>query len=139
MKFRETAAGGVVLRDGEVLVLRRHSGEWVMPKGKLRLSETREEAALREVHEESGLSVAIAEPLGTTHYQYPTRSASLVHKTVYWFLMQYTSGDLKLEPSFREGRFLPPEEALRLLTFVNDRDILRTALAKLAGHMEVGP
>lgn len=131
-KLRETAAGGVVIQGEHVLLLRRPSGEWVMPKGKLELGEAEVTAALREVEEESGINATVVRPLGTTHYRYLTPAGNLVHKSVHWFLMKYEGGDLNLEPSFSEGRFVPVEEAVHMLTFDNDREVLKKARAKIA-------
>ena len=101
-----------------------------MPKGKLEPGESEAEAAVREVREETGLTCVILCSLGTSRYQYPTASRNLVHKTLHWFLMEFRDGALEVEPLFRGGRFLHPEEALRLLTFANDREVLRRALAR---------
>jgi ADP-ribose pyrophosphatase YjhB (NUDIX family) len=86
IKFRETSAGGVVLRAGEVLLLQRRTGEWVLPKGHIEEGESKADAAVREVQEETGLAVEAIEPLGTTQYRFTNKSGILVHKTVHWFL-----------------------------------------------------
>jgi 8-oxo-dGTP pyrophosphatase MutT (NUDIX family) len=130
IKFRETSAGGLVFRGGEVLLLQRRTGEWVLPKGHIEERESKAEAATREVQEETGLIVEALEPLGTTQYRFTNESGSLVHKTVHWFLMEWRGGDLAVEPLFRQARFAPPEEALRLLTFANDRALVNRALKK---------
>jgi len=130
IKLRETSAGGVVFRAGEVLLLQRRTGEWVFPKGHLEGGELKPDAAVREVHEETGLLVDAVEPLGTTQYRFTNDSGRVVHKTVYWFLMECRGGELALEPLFRQARFMHPEEALRLLTFANDRALLNRALER---------
>jgi 8-oxo-dGTP pyrophosphatase MutT (NUDIX family) len=137
MKIREASAGGVVFHEGRVLVLRRGTGEWVMPKGKVEAGELDAEAALREVKEESGLSATIVEPLGMTHYRYPAASNDPIHKTVRWFLMKCRESDLEIEPVFGEGRFVQPEEALQLLTFAGDQEVLRKALAQIHRKQEI--
>ncbi len=132
IKFRETSAGGVVFRGREVLLLQRRTDEWVLPKGHIEEAESKVEAAVREVQEETGLLVRATEPVGTTQYHFTNKSGSVVHKTVHWFLMECKGGELAVEPLFSQARFVPPEEALRLLTFANDREVLRRALARLA-------
>ena len=63
------AAGGVVMRDGQVAVVHRpRYDDWSLPKGKLDPDETSEEAALREVWEETGLHVRLERELPSTHY-----------------------------------------------------------------------
>jgi 8-oxo-dGTP pyrophosphatase MutT (NUDIX family) len=129
-RVRETSAGGVIFYGWQVLILHRKSGEWVMPKGKLEKGERPAGGALREVQEETGLSARIVTDIGSTRYRYSRRnSGAAIQKTVYWYLMESDSQRLMLEPSFDEGVFASPEEALRLLTHSGDRDILKQAVA----------
>ena len=77
------AAGCVVVRDGRVLLIHRERyDDWSLPKGKLEAGETWEDAAAREVWEETGLRCELGEPLGSTHYA-PGGHA----KEVRWFRM----------------------------------------------------
>jgi len=63
------AAGGVVIRDGAVVLVHRPKyDDWTFPKGKAEEGESDEDCALREVHEETGLRCALAEELGATEY-----------------------------------------------------------------------
>src|SRR4051812_27762866 len=63
------AAGGVVMRDGRIVVVHRPKyDDWSLPKGKLEAGESWEEAALREVEEETGLRVTLGDELTSTHY-----------------------------------------------------------------------
>ena len=63
------AAGGVVVRDGRVLLVHRaRYDDWSLPKGKLEPGETWEDAALREVWEETGVHCTLGAFLGSTHY-----------------------------------------------------------------------
>jgi 8-oxo-dGTP diphosphatase len=103
VKIRETSAGGVVMREGQVLLLRRRTGGRVMPKGRLEPGESEAEAAVREVREETGLTCVILRVLGTSRYQYPTVSRNLVHKSVHWFLMEFRDGALEVESLFRDA------------------------------------
>jgi len=128
-EVEETSAGGVVFKDGQVVLLRRHSGEWVMPKGHLEPGETDEEAALREVEEETGLRARIVARLGETSYMFalPIWPAPR-HKMVHWFLMEAEGGDFSPEATFGDGAMVGPEQALTMLTFEKDRGMLRRAL-----------
>ena len=55
----EQSAGGVVLLGNAILLLRKYNGDWVLPKGKIESGESHEEAALREVKEETGVKANI--------------------------------------------------------------------------------
>jgi 8-oxo-dGTP pyrophosphatase MutT (NUDIX family) len=96
------AAGGLVFNSrGEVLMIKRN-GRWDLPKGKLDEGETIEEAALREVEEECGISgLRIVEKLAVTYHTYFI-SRQRVIKSTYWFGME-TASDVKLVPQLDEG------------------------------------
>jgi 8-oxo-dGTP pyrophosphatase MutT (NUDIX family) len=126
VKLREKSAGGVVVNQGRVLVLRLLSGEWVMPKGKVEEDETDAAAAIREVKEETGLDALIGRSLGSTEYEYALNGRK-VHKSVHWFLMQSYDAQLKPEPIFAEAKFVAPDEAIKLLTHANDRSMVERA------------
>ena len=73
---------------------------------------------------------AILGEIGPARYRYSRRnSGPTIEKTVYWYLMDSDSQRLALEPSFDQGVFASPEEALRMLTHPGDRDILKRAVA----------
>jgi 8-oxo-dGTP diphosphatase len=118
------AAGGVVLgREGRVVLVHRpRYDDWTLPKGKLHPGESFEEAALREVEEETGLRCRLVRELPATEY----RDAKGRHKLVRYWLME-----VEAEPGFVPGREvdqvrrLPMQEALALLTYDRDRDVLR--------------
>jgi 8-oxo-dGTP diphosphatase len=115
------AAGGVVLRDGSVLLVHRaHYDDWTLPKGKLEDGESWEAAALREVEEETGLACELGAEAGRTRY----RDGRGRDKEVRYFLMTARS-----EPSPRdevdEVRWVPLRDAAALLTYRRDADLLR--------------
>lgn len=102
-RVEETSAGGFVLAaDGSpriAVIGRRNRGgriDWCVPKGHLEGSETAEQAAIREVAEETGLEATIIESLGSIHYEFTTPT-SIIAKTVHHFLMRQTGGDLTIE------------------------------------------
>ena len=92
----EHSAGGVLLEDGKVLLILMQNlrGEkvWTFPKGHLDPGETPEQAAVREVREETGWVCAIKAELYTAHYSF-YRGGVPVQKDVRWFLMARTGGD----------------------------------------------
>jgi 8-oxo-dGTP diphosphatase len=120
------AAGGVVLdADGRVVLVHRPKyDDWSLPKGKLDPDETFEQAALREVEEETGLVCRPVRELPSTEYRDQKGRPKLVR---YWLLR--VESDLGFVPGDEvdELRRLPPEEALALLTYDRDRDVLLAA------------
>ena len=112
-----------------------------MPKGKLEEGESPADAALREAKEETGLSARILGEIGPARYRYSGwNRGTTIQKTVYWYLMESDSQRLVVEPSFDEGVFASPEEALRLLTHSSDREIVKRAVAlQRARHLGEAP
>jgi 8-oxo-dGTP pyrophosphatase MutT (NUDIX family) len=129
-RVRETAAGGIVFYGWRVLLLHRKSGEWVMPKRKLDEGESPASAALREVKEETGLAARTLDEIGPTRHRYSRRhGGTTIEKTVYWYLMESDSQRIVPDRSFDRGVFATLQEALRLLTHSNDREILKRGIA----------
>ncbi len=126
------SSGGVVLNhEGQVLILRRkQEGTWVLPKGKMEPGETLTQTALREVQEETGLNdLRIIREIGLVRYIFLWRPDNVnYNKTVHYFLMQINGNkpEMKLEPDFSTHAWEEPSEALKMLTFENDRRIVRS-------------
>jgi 8-oxo-dGTP pyrophosphatase MutT (NUDIX family) len=120
--FHESA-GALIVEEGRCLVLRRDDREeWVMPKGHMEQGERPEDAAVREVAEETGLDIAILAPIAPTRYTFGPDEGH--RKRVHWFLAERTGGRLALEPIFAEARWVTPETARSLLTHESDRVIV---------------
>lgn len=138
MSREAVAAGGVVFRDGEegveiVLVSRRASGLFALPKGKVDPGEVVEQTAVREVREETGLEAEILEPLGEVRYWFTDDEGERVDKVVYFFLMRSTGGDLSLhDHEFDDVAWYHLVEAERLLTHKNQLHILARASELIA-------
>ena len=95
----EYSAGGVVCRkNGEgtdiALIYRTRHDDWSLPKGHIEEGESREQAALREIKEETGIDARIIAPLGESVYFYRRRNGDLIRKSVYHFLMEALSTKL---------------------------------------------
>ena len=114
------AAGGVILRDGCVLVIHRgRYDDWSLPKGKLEPGESWEEGALREVEEETGLQATILAPLGATRYT----DRGGAEKEVRYFAMR-ASGEPEPCNEVDEVRWVPLAEAASLLSYARDARLL---------------
>ena len=130
------SAGGVVCEqgDGDVMVAvcgRLKTGLWALPKGTPDNGESLEETALREVREETGLSVEIEASLGHIEYWF-TRDSERIHKRVYFYLMRPYGGSFDdHDPEFDVVRWTPAAEALDTLTYPSEREVLRRAMAAL--------
>ena len=120
------AAGGVVARtadDGrrEVLLVHRPAyDDWTFPKGKLKPGERDEEAALREVHEETGLRCRLERDLGHVSYRDRRGRSKLVR---YW-MMRPLDGRFAATEEIDEVRWLSAEAAGRTLSYPHDRGLL---------------
>lgn len=128
---REFSAGGIVFNDkGQVLVTQHSQNKhWSFPKGLLDHPEqSTEESALREVREEGGIKAEIIGKVGYAKYVY-TFKEEKIFKVVTYFFMKYVSGspeDHDWEVS--EAGWFAPEDALKKLTFLKDRELLKKAL-----------
>ena len=115
------AAGGAVVRDGRVAVVHRPKYEdWTLPKGKLDPGEDFEEAALREVEEETGLRCELGRELPSTHY----RDSKDRPKVVRYWQVTPVAGEFEPNSEVDELRWLEPDEAAGLLTYDRDREVL---------------
>lgn len=110
----------------------RDSVTWTLPKGTPDPGETIEETALREVAEETGLEVRIVAPLPSIEYAF-VQDGTRIHKTVHYFLMEPTGGDLaRHDAEFERVRWVAFAEADALLSFITERELVATAAAQLA-------
>jgi 8-oxo-dGTP pyrophosphatase MutT (NUDIX family) len=116
------AAGGIVVRDGEVLLVHRPQyDDWTFPKGKAELDEADEDCALREVHEETGLRCALDDELASTHYL----DGKGRPKRVRWWRMHALADDgFVPNGEVDELRWLDVDAAADLLTYPRDRALL---------------
>lgn len=118
------AAGGVVVRDGLVALIHRpRYDDWTLPKGKLDNGETFEDAALREVWEETGLRARLVRELPSVNYEVRGRP-----KVVRYWLMEVESDEgFVVNDEVDQVRWVEPAEARALVTYDRDRDVLAAA------------
>jgi 8-oxo-dGTP diphosphatase len=134
MKF-EFSAGGIVYKkeDNKIFILvaqhSKHHG-WVFPKGLIGdhiKGEKKEETAIREVEEETGVLAKIIKPLTPVTYWYVFEGEK-IKKTVYYFLMEYVSGDIKEHDFEMENvEWLPVDKVMERLTYKADKQVWKQA------------
>lgn len=101
---------------------------WGLPKGLVEPGERPEEAAEREVREETGLVAEIRAPLGDISYWYAW-AGQRVSKRVSFFLMEAVGGDVSLhDHEMEEVRWFSASEAVRTASYRGERDVIRRAL-----------
>jgi diadenosine hexaphosphate hydrolase (ATP-forming) len=132
----EITAGGIVFNGDKVLVLRNLKGVWVFPKGHVELGESHEQAALREVLEESGLHALIVGKAGMSSFHFFSYIDKVVHlKIVYWFEMETMDTQITVNRELRMGMFFQTAEAVRMLSFPNDVTNLKAILERRANDV----
>ncbi len=126
------AAGGLVTNSEGSLLLIRRNGFWDLPKGKVDKGETFEQAAVREVEEECGVThLQLGNLLTTTYHTYALNDNQYLKRS-YWYSMAY-SGDEELKPQQNEGItdavwVKPVDLKLYLgLTYESIKEVFRTA------------
>jgi len=141
--IREFSAGGVLVRRlrGRFVVAAirpggKPAGLWALPKGLIGPGEKSEETALREVAEETGVEAASLGKLGDVRYVY-TWAGERIFKIVSFYLLHHTGGRIGQVPAayaheVADVRWLPLDEAPRLLAYRGERDMAVKAAALLA-------
>jgi 8-oxo-dGTP diphosphatase len=129
------SAGGIVFNNvGQVLLTKAGSlrdeskKHWAFPKGHIDPGETSTEAALREVKEETGVEAKIISKVGDSKYTF-AYNGEKIFKVASYFLMEYISGELIPQiGEIEEVDWVSTEEALKILSFSADKDLLKKAL-----------
>ncbi|MFC6508864.1 NUDIX hydrolase [Promicromonospora citrea] len=142
----ETSAGGLVLRpepegpgafSAAVLLRRNRTGrlEWCLPKGHLEGRETPQEAAVREIHEETGIRGSIQAELGVIDYWF-TGEDRRVHKVVHHYLLRAEGGRLTVEDDpdgeAEDALWVRVDELSERLSYPNEQRLAAVALDLLA-------
>jgi 8-oxo-dGTP pyrophosphatase MutT (NUDIX family) len=114
-------------------------GVWALPKGLIGSGEGAEATALREVEEETGIRGRSLGKLGDVRYVY-TWAGERVFKVVSFYLVRYAGGRLgeippELAHEVAESRWLPLDEAARLLAYRGEREMAEKALVRMAGEI----
>jgi 8-oxo-dGTP pyrophosphatase MutT (NUDIX family) len=140
---REFSAGGVLVRRlrgrwflAAIRPAGKDEGLWALPKGIVGRGERPEKTAVREVREETGAEGTLVEKLGDVRYVY-TWAGERVFKVVSFYLLRYTKGrlgalDARHAHEVDDVRWLPLEEAPRLLTYKGEREMAERAATRVA-------
>jgi 8-oxo-dGTP pyrophosphatase MutT (NUDIX family) len=130
------SAGGVAFRKrgGRIQVALISVGEsnrWQLPKGLVDKGESTENAALREVREETGIDAVITERIDKVEYWYVSKEEGnpvRYHKFVYFYLLRYSSGDVRNhDHEVNEARWFDIDDAINRLAFDNEKKIMEKA------------
>ena len=143
MTIHRISSGGVIFRPAgatyEVALIRvaRADGQhaWALPKGWVEKGEDLEQTAVREVGEETGLQAKVLRKLGEIMYEFYSRpDRSRVLKTVHVFLLECLGGDTAdHDDEVEEVRWFTLDEAVRTLTYKNEREMLEKAVGLIQG------
>jgi len=134
MKFEFSAGGIVFKKEGNkvFILVSQHSQHhgWVFPKGLIGdyvKNENKEDTAIRETEEETGVKAKILKPLTPIDYWYVFEGEK-IKKTVYYFLMEYVSGDItKHDAEMENVEWLPENEVEKRLTYPSDKKVWQEA------------
>lgn len=135
--MHERSAGIVLEKKGEYLILQYSAGHWDLPKGHVEEGESDEQAALRELKEETGISKVTFVPdfKETIHYFFH-REKKRVFKEVVFFLARVDDGKVKLSHEHKDFAWLKVKAALNRLTFDTAKNVVKKANTFLEGRNE---
>ncbi|MCQ2516001.1 MAG: NUDIX domain-containing protein [Saccharofermentans sp.] len=125
--------GGIVFYEDKVLMLENNKHEWVFPKGVVRKNQKMTDVVIERVKVEAGIDAKILAPCGKTHYEYYSVSRMKpVHNNVSWFIMKALSSELtpNSEQDFVDAKFYEIEEAMKTITYSQDKSLLLVAYQK---------
>lgn len=126
-------AGGVVFCGNKVFLLKNEKGEWIFPKGVIRNGELPSEVAVRRVKEEADIAAEIISTAGQTNYEFfsVTRQKPVCNK-ITWYIMQSNNIYFKIneDEKFTNGGYFDIEDAMKLVTYSQDRALLNLSFRR---------
>jgi 8-oxo-dGTP pyrophosphatase MutT (NUDIX family) len=137
-RVEETSAGGLVLDDSRQRAAligrldRRGRLLWSLPKGHLEDGETPEDAAVREVAEETGITGEVLAPLGTIDFWF-VADGRRVHKTVHHYLLRRLGGELSdADVEVEQVEWVPLDDLAQRLAYADERRLVEQVPSLLA-------
>ena len=139
---REVSAGGIVYRRNQNIVevaLIRSGRRWGLPKGHLEPGESIQEAACREVAEETGLQGEVVDKLGEITYRFMNKWTEgkpvRVFKRVHFYLIRWSKGEVEgHDYEVDEARWVPLREAFAMLSYATEKKMMQRAQAFIAAE-----
>lgn len=128
----QESAGGLVVWGSEILLIAQLDGRrWQLPKGHVECGETLEQAAEREVEEETGVRGRVVSPLPSVQYSFTMPDGRRVHKVVHYYLLEYLEGDIaNYDPAEVSGAaWFSWQAGQQRLTFRNEQGVVKAARA----------
>lgn len=137
IKYLNSAGGAVFRRTDDsfevALIATKNKTVWTLPKGIIDKDENPEETAVREIKEETGLTTMVIDVLGERSFWFFLKDKNMkCKKTVKYFLLEYISGNIEdYGWEVDEARWFDIEDALKLVSYKSDMEILQKAKEKL--------
>ncbi|MCX8030108.1 MAG: NUDIX hydrolase [Thermodesulfovibrionales bacterium] len=138
------SSGGVIYRSKDkiieiALIAIKNKKIWTIPKGLIDKGETAEETAIREIAEETGLKGEVIKFIGEKSYWFYIKEGNVkCKKTVSYYLLKYIYGELKKQTEeVDEAKWFPLEEAINLVTYRTDQEILMKAKELLLDELKL--
>jgi len=126
-------AGGVVFSGEKVFLLKNEKDEWVLPKGVIKNGDYPDEVAKQRVKDETGINAEIITTAGNTNYEFfsVTRQRPVCNK-ITWFIMKSLDDkyEVNKEESFSEGGYFTIDEALKKITYSQDKSLITVSFSK---------
>ncbi len=131
--IRVYSSGGIVLQEHQggtclLLVRKRDSGAWTLPKGHLDTGESEEQTAVREVREETGYAVVVNEKVGEICFTYMKNGQHFEEVASFFLMEPLRAGAREATEEIGDVQWFPIDEALDLMSYENEKNLVRLAL-----------
>lgn len=138
MLFRN-CAGGVVFYANQVFIFKNEKNEWCLPKGIIRNKDLSNDVALSRVKLEAGIDAEILSTAGGTSYEfYSVTRKQPVCNQITWYIMHAKTKRFEINRNlgFKDGGFYTIDEALEMITYSQDKSLVRLSYKKYKDMMK---